>query len=203
VYYHCTGYRGKCGEPYTREEILEEQFTHVLKDLTFGNEVLEWVKDALLQSHEDEQRHHDEAVARLQADYNRLQVRIDAMYVDKLDGIIDQDLFQRKSAEWHSEQDRVLRDIEEHQSANRTYLAEGVKLLELANHAHSLFQKQEPREKRRLLNFVLSNCTWQGAELSVEYRQPFDIISGMAVKAEQKELVGDACEANFDNWLPG
>ena len=26
VYYHCTGYREKCPEPYTREEVLEERF---------------------------------------------------------------------------------------------------------------------------------------------------------------------------------
>ncbi len=26
IYYHCTGYRGKCAEPYTRAEILERQF---------------------------------------------------------------------------------------------------------------------------------------------------------------------------------
>jgi hypothetical protein len=31
VYYHCTGYKGKCPEPYTREEVLEKNFTAVLK----------------------------------------------------------------------------------------------------------------------------------------------------------------------------
>jgi site-specific DNA recombinase len=30
-YYHCTGYKGKCDEPYTREEVLEEQFAAVLQ----------------------------------------------------------------------------------------------------------------------------------------------------------------------------
>ena len=26
IYYHCTGYKGKCNEPYVREEVLEEKF---------------------------------------------------------------------------------------------------------------------------------------------------------------------------------
>src|SRR5580692_6808301 len=26
VYYHCTGYKGKCHEPYVREEVLEGRF---------------------------------------------------------------------------------------------------------------------------------------------------------------------------------
>jgi site-specific DNA recombinase len=36
VYYHCTGYKGKCPEPYTREEVLEEQFAEILKGLVLA-----------------------------------------------------------------------------------------------------------------------------------------------------------------------
>ncbi len=35
AYYHCTGYKGKCPEPYTREEILEERFGQLLRGLIF------------------------------------------------------------------------------------------------------------------------------------------------------------------------
>ena len=100
VYYHCTGYKGKCPEPYTREEVLEKKFADFLKSLYFDDEVLEWVTKALRQSHEDEKRHHDEAIARLQAEYKKLQNRIDAMYEDKLDGRIDVAFFDRKAADW-------------------------------------------------------------------------------------------------------
>jgi hypothetical protein len=31
VYYHCTGYKGKCDEPYTREEVLQREVSAVLK----------------------------------------------------------------------------------------------------------------------------------------------------------------------------
>jgi site-specific DNA recombinase len=55
---------------------------------------------------------------------------------------------------WCSEQRRLLRAIDEHQGANENYLDDGVNLLELARKAHVLFRKQEPREKRRLLNRI-------------------------------------------------
>ena len=29
VYYHCTGYKGKCPEPYVRQEVIEEQLTGI------------------------------------------------------------------------------------------------------------------------------------------------------------------------------
>jgi len=100
-----------------------------------------------------------EAVARLQADYTRLQARLDAMYLDKLDGRVNAEFFDRMAAEWRAEQDRLLRVVEKHQAANRSYLDQGVQLLELARRAPLLFARQTPREKRRLLDFVLSNCT--------------------------------------------
>jgi hypothetical protein len=102
VYYHCTGYADKCqGNPascrckYVREEALEAQFTELLGRLKFDDEVLEWVRDALDASHADERREHEEAIKRHQAEYRRLQDRIKAMYVDKLDGLVDT-TFSRK-----------------------------------------------------------------------------------------------------------
>ena len=82
------------------------------------------ITEALRQSHEDERRHHEEAMS-------RLQNRIEAMYVDKLDGRVDAAFFDRKAAEWRAEQGRLMRAIKEHQSADQTYLEEGIRLLEL------------------------------------------------------------------------
>ena len=42
---------------------------------------------------------------------------------------------------------------------------EGVRILELARNAQSLFERQPAREKRRRLNFLLSNCTWEDGEV--------------------------------------
>lgn len=74
-----------------------------------------------------------------------------AMYIDKLDGRIDDQFFDTTSAKWRKEQDHCLREMGCHQSADQSYLEEGVLLLELANNAGRLFPKQEPLEQRRLL----------------------------------------------------
>ena len=51
VYYDCTGNKGKCPEPYAREEVLEACFADLLKGLVFDDEVMDWIVDALHQSH--------------------------------------------------------------------------------------------------------------------------------------------------------
>jgi len=46
--------------------------------------------------------------------------------------------------------------------------------------AQRLFAQQAAREKRRLLNFVLSNCTWENGELVATLREPFDMLAETA-----------------------
>jgi DNA invertase Pin-like site-specific DNA recombinase len=203
VYYHCTGYKGRCEEPYVREEIIERQFSELLGRLIFDDEVLAWVRDALHASHADEKREHEAAIGRLRADYDRLRARTHAMYVDKLDGKVDAAFFERMSAEWRVEQDRCLREIERHQAADQSYLEEGVRLLELARNAQRLFEKQNPREKRRLLNFNVSNCKWKGGELVSTLRQPFDLLAETTTIAAQAAAGKRPNLAKSEIWLPG
>jgi hypothetical protein len=203
VYYHCTGYKGRCGEPYVREEVLERQFCEMLGRLRFDGEVLDWVREALHASHADETREHEAAVTGLQTQQKRLQHRLEAIYIDKLDGKVDTILYDRMSGDWRAEQARCLREIERHQAANTSYMDEGVQLLELAQNAQRLFEKQEPREKRRLLNFVVSNCTWRGGELAFTFRQPFDLVAETALVHVQKKAVGDVANGFSQIWLPG
>ncbi len=205
VYYHCTGYRGNCGEPYVREEVLDEQLTHMLGELHLEPDVLEWLTQALRSSHEDERRFHDEAVKRLQNEHGALQRRLDAMYVDKLDGRIDVGTFERLSQKWRAEQERLLRAIESHQNANVVYFEEGARLLELASRAQELFARQPPAEKRKLLDCIVSNCSWRDGTLTPNYRKPFDLIwktNARACAAEKQEAVGAVSNGRFDIWLP-
>ncbi len=87
--------------------------------------------------------------------------------------------------------------------AAASYLDEGVQLLALARNAQRLFVRQEAKEKRRLLGFPVSNCSWKGGELTAELRQPFDLLAQTVAAAQTKK----ATEPTFDSfsgiWLPG
>lgn len=200
VYYHCTGFKGKCSEPYVREEVLEKEFGCALEALRFDNEVLGWVRQSLLESHDDERKEHEEALARLQDEYNRIQKRIEAVYVDKVDGQVDVRFFEKMTNKWREEQSRILRDIETHQVADQRYLQLGVLILELASKAKVLFEKQTPSEKRRLLNFLLSNCSWKEKKLTFTYRQPFDILAVAASTQEEVKAAKGARTAKTEKW---
>jgi site-specific DNA recombinase len=141
IYYHCTGHKGKCQGKYVREEELAEHFGEALRALKLDGKVYSWIVTALKGNHKEEKRYHDEIVGNLQKQYSKLQDRLDAMYIDKLDGRIAQEFFDRKSEEWRREQVDILRKIERHQNANTAYLEEGTRILELAQHAVTLYEK--------------------------------------------------------------
>ncbi|MEJ0076847.1 MAG: recombinase family protein [Alphaproteobacteria bacterium] len=203
IYYHCTGWKQKCPEPYVREEVLSERFSEVLGRLGFGDEAREWLTRALRESHVDQAKEHAAAIERLQTEYDGLQARIQAAYTDKLDGSIDKGMFESLTARWRKEQTRLLDEIALHQVADQAYLDEGVRLLEVASNARWMFGRREPSDKRRLLNFVLSNSTWRDNTLTPEWRQPFDLLAETAALAAVETARAGEDSARCKVWLPG
>lgn len=201
VYYHCTGFKGKCGEPYVREEVLEEQFGQHLARLRIDQEVFDWIVRALRESCSDEKREHSDAIARLQVEWDRLQKRIDAMYVDKLDGRIEEGFYKRMRAQWRDEQERCERDMERHRGADDSYMDQGIQILSLGQNAHRLFAAQPAKEKRSLLNFLLSNSTWAHGALSVQFKEPFDLLAETVEAAARVEAAEGATMARNEIWL--
>jgi len=120
-----------------------------------------------------------------------------------LDGEITREFYEQKSGQRRREQEDILRKIEKHHDANGAYLDEGVRLIELAQHAAILYEKQSMEEKRRLLNFVLSNSIWKDGTLIPNYRKPFDLIASTNIAYQQKKTASGLENGLFDNWLPG
>jgi site-specific DNA recombinase len=114
---------------------------------------------------------------------------------------VDTAFFDQMSAEWRGEQNRCLRGIERHETAEQSYMDEGVQILELARNAQKLFERQPPREKRRLLNFMLSNCSWKDGEVIATLRQPFDLLVKTNTMAMSREAGTAVNSIKNEIWL--
>ena len=202
VYYHCTGYKGKCPGRYVREEVLTEQFSKALSGLSLGRDTLQYLKRALQESHVDQRQEHDNAIKRLQSEYERLESRLQTLYIDKVDGTIDRAFYEKLSTDWRFQQSKCLEQIARHQSADQAYMDGGARLLDLAHSAHRLFMRQSAAEQQRLLKLLLSNSTWKDGELTATWRQPFDLIAETAMQAEQEATRNGADCARYTIWRP-
>jgi site-specific DNA recombinase len=188
IYYHCTGYRGKCALPYFREEELGNRLGQILKDIHIPDEVLEQLRQTLLHDKGRAEVHGQSETERLRTRLAQVRRRIEQAYLDKLDGKITEAFWDARSVEWNQEEQQILMALDglERQSPER--LLDGVRILELANKAYFLYLKQPPAEKAKLLRIVLSNCKIDAASVDPTYRKPFDLIFQRVKKEE---------------WLPG
>jgi hypothetical protein len=177
VYYHCTGYRGRCPERYVREEALEEKFTDFVRQVVFDDATLDWADEAVNVGQSAERARHEEAIARLRAEQRRLQDRLDAMYVDKLDGKIDQAFYERKADEWRAQQHEIERQIQQHEAEQGSAR---IDVADLAARAAELFAQQPPHEKRKLLDYLVGRCSWANGELVPTWRAPWVGMVGRA-----------------------
>jgi DNA invertase Pin-like site-specific DNA recombinase len=202
VYYHCTGNRGKCPEPYTRQEVLSQQFAHLLQELVIPPEILEWLGDAVLTSDRTEQAARAETIKKLQARYEQIEGRVGTMYMDKLDGRITQEFFDTQAATLRREQDGLLRKIQEIQKATPAPIDQAIDILRLTSQASELFLQQAPTEQRRLLRRVVEKAAWRHGALEIALFEPFEILrhSNCESYRKEKEKVGSGRELGI--WLP-
>ena len=111
VYYHCTGYRGKCGERYTREETLGQQFARGFRALVISPDIKQWLTTELMESAEAEQRTRTAAGRRDAAELERAGARLNMLYEDRLDGRIDAATYDCKAREIREEQLKIQQKI--------------------------------------------------------------------------------------------
>jgi site-specific DNA recombinase len=184
TYYHCTGFRGKCGLPYFREKELGDRLGGILRDIHIPDAIHAQLQNSL-QNDQDcteqlAKQQHERNAQRL----SQVQRRMDQAYTDKLDGKISEEFWVRKSKEWQEEANRIQTSNQAMGEVSPERFLNAARTLELANKAYFLYVKQDPAERAKLLKMVLSNCTIDAVSVYPTYRKPFDLIFQMGKTRE-------------------
>ena len=177
VYYHCTQARGKCKQPWVREETIDSLFGEVFRAIRVDDTTIREVVRALTDSHSKEREFREREVARLERKSSDLQSKLDRAYEDRLEGTIDESFWRDINAKWRLQQDQVAAQLVRFRGAHRNYIDEAAKILELSKMAYSKYLRGEDSSRRKLLRTILSNCTFDGVTLYPTYKTPFDMIA--------------------------
>lgn len=202
LYYHCSGYYGKCLEPYLRTERLENAFCGILKALEIDDEVMEWSRTGMLLHREEQALYREREGKRLQADYDAMKHRFEAIYEDKLDGKVPEWLFQEKSNEYQRKMADLLEGLRRIEADEPLDVDKIEKCFELARRASTRFSELSEPDKRKLLRSVVLNCSWKDGELAVRFRQPFDMLAEAVTVWNEKKVAGLSDSDLFSIWYP-
>lgn len=130
IYYHCANKTHKCPNKsiYVKEAEITAQIDEVIKRININDKHQEAIITALKESHIEEQRYHKEQIKTLQTACEKLKSRISALYTDKLDGLISNELWREKNDEWMMEHARLKSIMEAHEKADMSYMNEGIRI---------------------------------------------------------------------------
>jgi site-specific DNA recombinase len=203
TYYHCTGYRGKHGEPYVREEVLNENFAEALDTISIDDEVIEWVMDTIKDETLENMEKHKDTIRKIEQDISEKERKLDILYDDRLDGRIDTRTYDRRIAEIHEliEVKRVKIEELKRQDLSKLPQTAG-QALELVKTAHALFLEAPDSEKCTLLQRVVSNCTWSQGEMDVDILQPFAAIADANMAWERMKAENPSVSDLRTVWYP-
>lgn len=180
IYYHCTQYKGKHGAEWLREEEITEQFAQLFKRIQVPKEVLEEIVDSLKNIHKGKSELREQQFEQLTKEKSRYAKRIENMYLDKLDGRITTDEYDKLYKVFQEKIEEIDTKLANLQKAEDNYYLTVNYLLQLANRAYDLFVSSEIEKKRQLLKLLLQNPTLDGKKVRYNLLKPFDTILNYA-----------------------
>jgi DNA invertase Pin-like site-specific DNA recombinase len=176
VYYRCTGARGACGNTYIRQEVLAGLLGDVVKRIELPIEVADQIADSLRNTQTEAEQKRRHALAAFVQRQRAVEAKLDRGYEDYVEGKLSDAFWARKSEEWETELGTIEAAMAQLSGPAPQYAVTGAKILELAKQAEFLYKSQNPTEQRRLLETVLSNCTFDRGSLCPTYSKPFDLL---------------------------
>jgi hypothetical protein len=143
------------------------------------------LNDSLQRDQERVQREFTAHKERLEKELDLTRRRQDQAYIDKLDGKIAEEFWNRQMSELARNEQRIARQLAALTEPPTEKLLTVARTLELAQKAHSIYLAQDPAEQPKLLSLVLSNCEVDEVSVCPQYNIPLDLML-----KEQKLKIG-------------
>ena len=201
VYYHCTGNKGKCAEPYTRAEQLHQAINDVLRQLIVPKPIIDWLRTTLTRDDDAQDHARNHALQHAQEAYDRLEQRLEAMYLDKLDGRITTRFYDEKAQAWREEQTTLQAKMESLRQPAPGYDAAIDAIRAISDLCHHYNDLSQPG-RRALLHTILETATWQDGEFRATLKSPFAQLSQSNSATHRKQTGKEPTGGMTKNWLP-
>lgn len=192
IYYHCTGRKREiCGRPYIAETKIDEAFEDLLRRLTVPEDILTWIQAGLRKADADRHGIRAKREKEIQAECGTLRVRLEKLYIDKVEGEISAEFYRETRLKWEARITDLMLELAALDRAEPVSVDEAMRVFELASTAHLRFKNADSEQKRELIKFMCSNSSWVDGKLVVELHEFFDLMLILVNSASQNESEAD------------
>lgn len=193
LFYHCTDYYSKCKikKQYYTEEELEQILDDIVRDLQIDDQVYELIRIGLKKSaedHEETMKGEKENYLKQKKTYER---RLHKLYLDRVDGLIDDRFYRQTKVEWQMEIDEINQRLHSFDKADKSYYDRGVLFLKYAKKICAYWKAlkgdsyDEKILRGELLKVLLAEGHLLNCSLKYQFRKPFDELAKL-VGSKQK-----------------
>jgi len=175
-YYRCSRYT-KCGGKRVNLKAIDEAMGGIVMQIRIPADHLEWIREALLFTKREEREYREREIVKLEKQLQQARQKADTAYMDHIGGKIDAELFERVRKVLKAEETQAKIALDNHTRASEASTDLGVRVLELAQRAYSLWLKQDHEEREKLVSILCLNLTLDGVSLVPEWRKPFDLLA--------------------------
>lgn len=187
VYYRCSDMKKTCSQGYISETKLLEAVKHELAKLPFTAEDKDLIRQVVKQMGEYKENTALDEVSRVERERKRLIKNRRIAYQDRLDGVIDAEMYQEVESDYNERMQACESKIERLKKAENDFYKQGDLLIELPEVLNVGWISGSYEDKKEILNFATSNLKTKNGNTVVEL---VSVLSYLALGSTRTEWRG-------------
>ena len=176
-YYRCTKKRGRCREPYLREEALSEQIGDALRGIALPTDAYEkmlseWAKER------NESRHQRADLEKMAADeLASLKGKLDRLLDAHVNGVVDTSEYVAKKESLLNRKVSIEQRLSQFDGSALSSLELAKEFLESAHQAGPVAKDENQKAKKEFFEKVGSNRFLKNRKISFSHNMPWAILT--------------------------
>ena len=164
-----------------KKTTIDESVNDMLSSMTITKKQFEDYKEYMRRLIAINKKLNFERLGQIEKQINKLENRLGALYYDKLDGLIAEDLYIRKRNLWQGQIDELMLELTGLRKNQGEIYNKVDGLLELCKDLAGAYSRQSDDKKRKLLKLLCSNLFYDGSNLDIIIKEPFTALVKFAI----------------------
>jgi site-specific DNA recombinase len=181
TYGKCTEHGGKHNAEWINEKILYEQVSDLLKKIEIPTSKIPQLLERIEKTYSSDQKYIADVKTKLQKEYDKLDAELEELFKDRKQFLSRADVFERMVKKIEIRQKEIKDELLDRNDDDEKFTLGAKSIIDVCNRASELFNSESTslEQKRKLLDYLLSNATLEGKKLHLTVKNPIEEVLNM------------------------
>ena len=197
-YYRCTKKRGKCSQPYIREELLAKQISDLIQKVSLPPS---WADKMIKELEKDKEKEAQDGITfaqNLKAKIKEYEEKLDKLLDAHLEDVISKEEYLAKKQKILNQKIEITEKLKDFERKGNHWIEPAKNFILAAKQAKIIALQENLVEKKDFLKKIGSNRILRERKVFVSFKNPWKILAN----PEEKQAFNGA-EQQHTIWLGG